>query len=57
VKKRYTALYAQLCMQAQHKYLSGQTLSGRGIYGAGSHAQIHASRADLRCECMQCSVS
>ena len=57
MKKHYTALYAQLCMQAQHKYFSGKTLSGRGMYGAGSRAQIHASSADLRCECMQCSVS
>ena len=30
MKKHYTTLYAQLCMQAQHKYFSGKTLSGRG---------------------------
>ena len=31
VKQHYNVLYAQLCMQAQHKYFSGKTLSGRGM--------------------------
>ena len=31
MKQHYTTLYAQLCMQAQHKYFSGKTLSGRGM--------------------------
>lgn len=30
MQKQYTRLYARLSMQAQHKYFSGTTLSGRG---------------------------
>lgn len=34
VQKRYTKLYAQLSMQAQHKYFSSRKLSGKGAQSA-----------------------
>ena len=57
VKKHYTTLYAQLCMQAQHKYFSGKTLSGRGTFctgfgdnhisGAACHVYAHIRHRDI----------
>lgn len=49
LQRHYSRLYAQLSMQAQHKYFSSKSLSGKGA----AHELLHCSTSGSCAEAAQ----